>query len=126
VSLRIEADASRALAELDRLSRGPDPGTFEVPLAAATAAVASRVHKISGRLAESGHPSSEMSEGRWEGTLAYARYPGIFELARGNRPTGNHPEGKHFFFDPGGEDFLRGVRRALVAYVTDGEESELG
>jgi hypothetical protein len=125
VSFRLTVDASRALAELDRLARGPDPGTFEVPLAAATAATASRVHKLTGRLAESGHPSSEMSEGRWEGTLAYARYPGIFELARGNRPTKNHPEGKHFFFDPGGENYLQGVRRALVAYVTDGDETDL-
>ena len=50
-----------------------------------------RVHVITGALKASMHPSSSLGAGDWEGTMSAARYPGIFELARGNRPTKYHP-----------------------------------
>jgi hypothetical protein len=57
----------------------------------------------------------------WEGEISFARHPGIFELARGDSPTKFHPEGGHYFFDPGGPEFLREVRKAIWDWVTDGK-----
>ena len=124
MTVRFSVDASRAIAELDRLAKGPDTTTFEAALAAGLATTDAKVHEITGHLRSSGHPVSEDKGGEWEGTIAYARYPGIYELARGDRPTRNHPEGGHFFFDPGGEEFVEGVRRALMSYVSGGEDEE--
>ena len=53
--------------------------------------------------------------------MSAARYPGIFELARGNRPTKYHPAGGHYFFGPGGQDFEREVRQTIWEWVTGGE-----
>lgn len=122
MTVRFSCDAREAVNETDRLSRGPDPVQFEFALAAGLAAVDAKVHELTGRLKASGHVTSEASDGSWEGTIGYARYPGIYELARGDTPTRNHPEGGHFLFDPGGPEYAERVKRALVAFVTGGEE----
>lgn len=108
--------------ELDRLTRGPVGETLarmEAALATGFITTEARVHIITGRLKASGHPTSSFDGGRWEGEINFARYPGIFELARGNAPTMNHPEGGHYLFSPGGEDFERDVRHAVWDFVTD-------
>lgn len=110
--------------ELDRLAEGPSMGTImamEGALAAGTSVTEARAHVITGYLKASVHPSSSFTGDTWEGTIEAARHPGIFELARGNMPTQNHPEGGHYFFDPGGPDFERAVRQAVWDWVTDDE-----
>lgn len=109
--------------ELDRLAAGPAGETvlaMEGALAAAYVATETRVHVITGALRASGHPSSTFDGELWEGEIDFARYPGIYELARGNSPTQNHPEGGHYFFDPGGPAFEAAVRQAVWDFVTDG------
>jgi hypothetical protein len=109
--------------ELTRLEAGPG-GTavmaMEAALAAAAITTEGRVHVITGFLKASGTVHSAFGGDQWEGEIDYSRYPGIYELARGNAPTLNHPEGGHYFFDPGGPDFERGVRQAVWDFVTDG------
>lgn len=108
--------------ELDRLAAGPAGSTLlemEAALASAYMVTEARVHVITGHLKASGHPSSSFDGEEWTGEIDFARYPGIYELARGNRPTRNHPEGGHYFFDPGGPDFERAVRQAVWDFVTD-------
>jgi hypothetical protein len=108
--------------ELDRLARGPDMRTIaamEAALLAGYTITEARVHVITGELKASGHPSSHFGGDSWEGTIAYATHPGIFELARADRPTRYHPDGGHYFFDPGGPLFERGVRQAIWDWVTD-------
>lgn len=112
--------------ELDRLAKGPVGETvlrMESALAAGYITTEARAHVITGYLKASGHPSSSFDGEQWEGTIDFARYPGIFELARGNTPTYNHPEGGHYFFDPGGPEFEREVRQAVWDFVTGGEGS---
>jgi hypothetical protein len=107
--------------ELGRLSRGPDMKTIaemETALLTGFSLTEARVHVITGELKASGHPSSHHDETSWEGTISFARDPGIFELARGNSPTRYHPLGGHYFFDPGGPIFERGVRQAIWDWVT--------
>jgi hypothetical protein len=109
--------------ELGRLAHGPAGPTLlamEAALAAGYITTEGRVHVITGFLKASGHPSSSFNGTEWEGEIDFARYPGIFELARGNSPTQNHPEGGHYFFDPGGPEFEAGVRQAVWDFVTDG------
>jgi hypothetical protein len=124
VSVRFEVDISGphgAGTELDRLRDGPGPATlarFEMALLTAYVTSETRVHVITGHLKASGHPSSHYDGDQWHGEVDFARYPGVFELARGNAPTANHPEGGHYFFDPGGPEFLREVRQAMYDYVT--------
>lgn len=102
IVVRIEVDWDGIPAELDRLAAGPLPFVpeFESVLLGSFGVTQGHVHVITGALKASGHPSSEFDGEVWRSTIAYARYPGIFELARGNMPTENHPEGSHFFFDP--------------------------
>jgi hypothetical protein len=128
--------------ELDRLIKGPAGSTvvaMEAALAAGFLETEAWVHVITGYLRASGHVQSHFTGEEWEGEIDYARYPGIFELARGNTPTGihpdpnpggagltfrrgpAHPDGGHYFFDPGGPDFERGVRQAVWDFVTDDE-----
>jgi hypothetical protein len=111
------------LAELDRLAKGPDPMDFEAELLQGMLTVSHQVHIITGYLLGSGHPESEFSAGEWKGEIDFARYPGIYELALGNTPSKYHPEGGHFFFDPGGKQFVNGVRRVLMEFVSSGEDS---
>lgn len=113
--------------ELDRLAAGPGGETvlrMEAALAAGYITTEARVHVITGYLKASGQPSSSFDGELWEGTIDFARYPGIFELARGNSPTMNHPEGGHYFFDPGGPEFLREVRRAVWDFTTGGNAGD--
>lgn len=113
--------------ELDRLAEGPTGETvmrMEAALAEATVVTEGRIHVITGGLKASLHPSSSFDGDSWEGTLSAARHPGIFELARGNAPTMNHPEGGHYFYDPGGPDFERDVRRAVWDWVTSDHGGE--
>ena len=117
-------DLDGAGEELGRLAKGPDMRTItamESALLTGYSISEARAHVITGKLKASGHPSSHSAQFTWEGTIAFARNPGIFELARGDTPTGNHPEGAHYFLDPGGPEFERGVRQALWDWVTDGK-----
>lgn len=107
--------------ELDRLVLGPAGGTLaemESALAVGYLMTEARVHRITGFLRASGHPTSSFDGERWDGEIDFARYPGIYELARGNAPTANHPEGGHYFFEPGGPEFERRVRQAVWDFVT--------
>lgn len=108
--------------ELDRLEKGPAGETvvrMEAALVAGYTLSESRVHVITGKLKATGHVTSSFDADTWEGQVAFARNPGIFELWRGNRPTRYHPGGGHYFFDPGGPLFLREVRQAVWDWVTD-------
>lgn len=109
-SITITIDAADVLDELSRLAHGPAPVVpeFEGVLLASFAATQGHVHVITGALKASGHPDSSFDGETWSGSLLYARHPGIYELARGNKPTANHPEGDHFFFDPPeGSEYFR-------------------
>ena len=122
MSIRFEVDLNGAGDELDRLASGPGAGTvarLEGALMQGYITSVARVHVITGYLKSTIHPSSEFSGDTWTGTISAARYPGIFELARGNMPTHNHPSGGHYFFGPGGQDFERAVREAIWDWVTD-------
>ena len=94
---------------------------METALLSGFATTEGRVHVISGYLKSTLHPSSSFSGDTWTGEMSAARYPGIYELARGNRPTKYHPDGQHYFFGPGGQDFERGVREAIWDWITDGK-----
>jgi hypothetical protein len=125
VSWRIEQELNgfphAAGDELDRLAFGPAGLTLvemEAALIAGYIATEAQVHVETGFLKSSGHPSSSFDGARWEGEIGFARYPGIFELARGNAPTKNHPEGGHYFFDESGPEFERRVRQAVWDFVT--------
>lgn len=115
--IRIVVDDRDVMAELDRLAKGPDTMPFEAALATGYMTVANNVHVITARLKGSGFPHSSTEDDSWEGTISFARHPGIFELARGDSPTLNHPEGGHYFFDPGGEEFVKEVRQSLMDWV---------
>lgn len=120
--IRFEVDLDGAGDELDRLASGPGATTvarLEGALMQGYITSVARVHVITGYLKSTLHPSSEFSGDTWTGTISAARYPGIFELARGNRPTHYHPAGGHYFFGPGGQDFERAVREAIWDWVTD-------
>jgi hypothetical protein len=104
MTFHIEVDDDQVTHELSRLSRGPgaDGTTFalEAIWLGAFAATQAHVHVLTGRLKATGHPRTEFDGERWEGFVGYVRHPGIFELARGDRPTRNHPEGGHYFLAP--------------------------
>lgn len=109
--------------EMDRLIAGPGGATvaaFEKALVEGTLVTEQRAHVITGGLKASVHPDSQLGFGEWTGEILAARHPGIYELARGNMPTQNHPEGGHYFFDPGGPEFEKQVREALWDWVTHG------
>lgn len=99
-SVRIEVDLGRIPRELERLEH-PPVIELEGVLATTFSITQGRVHVITGKLKASGRPSSTYVEDVWEGTLSYDRIPGIFELARGPKPSEHHhPPDTHFFFDP--------------------------
>jgi len=111
-------------AELDRIADGPGQRTvaaWETALLTGYAMSEARAHVITGALKASGHPSSRHDEGSWEGTISFARDPGIFELARADTPTRHHPSGGHYFLTPGGPLFERMVRQAFWDWITDGK-----
>ncbi len=97
-------------------------------LTAAYAATQSKVHIDTGYLKASGRKSEHHVGDVWMGEIEFARHPGIFELARGDKPTGtdtiitrpgkkatkrqiartlqtSHPTGGHHFFN-GVEPFI--------------------
>lgn len=122
--IKFSVDLDGAGLELARLAKGPVTAVpmFEAALLDGYVTSEARVHVITGQLKASGHPSSEFDGTTWTGTISFARYPGIYELARGDSPTLNHPEGGHYFFDPGGREFERAVRQETWEWVT-GEDS---
>lgn len=127
ISMELYGFPHAAGLELDRLAVGPVGETvlaMEAALMAGYVTTEARVHVITGYLKASGHPSSSFDGEQWEGEIDFARYPGIYELARGNSPTLNHPEGGHYFFDPGGPDFEHAVRQAVWDFITDGRGGE--
>lgn len=121
MSIHFKIDIDEVVQELDRLIQGPDLAEFESAMLQGYLATADRVHVITGFLKGSGNTSSQTGTGSWKGTIGFARYPGIYELALGDVPTKNHPEGGHFFFDPGGELFTDLTKEALIAWLTGGE-----
>lgn len=110
--------------ELDRLMKGPAGETLtrmEGSLALHTIAVELRTHVITGYLSSTIHATSGLTGDTWTGTIAGARYPGIYELARGDSPTKHHPyPGHHNFFGPEGPQFEQDIRQAVWDFVTDG------
>lgn len=100
MTVRLSMDASKVIAELDRLAKGPDPAGFEAVFMGGFAAADAAVHVITGVLKGSGHVQSSFDGHTWSATMSFARHPGIFELARHDQPTLNHPEGGHDFFAP--------------------------
>lgn len=119
--LTFEVSAERAIAELDRLATGPGTARFDALMTTYYGMVAGKVHILTGRLKASGSMVSSWDGGTWEGTISYLRYPGIFELARGNTPTKNHPEGGHHFFEPayGSE---KDYQATILAWLDGGDE----
>lgn len=108
--------------ELDRLEKGPFGETvtrMEGSLMRHTVAVEARTHVITGYLKGTIRSSSNFNGARWEGVMRGARYPGIFELARGDMPTKHHPApGHHNFFGPHGPQFEKDIRQSVWDFVT--------
>jgi hypothetical protein len=129
VTFSVEVHADEVIHELDRLARGPGAGptTFrlEAIMLGAFTATQERVHVITGVLKGSGHPSSAFDGETWTGEIGYVRHPGIFELARGNRPTVNHPEGEHYFLGPA-YDTDEPIRQAILGFLGLGGEEPAG
>lgn len=123
MSFYVDVDMSDVIQELDRLARGPGAGetTFrlEAILVSAFAATQEQVHVITGALKGSGHPTSQFDGETWTGEISYARHPGIFELARGNHPTKNHPEGGHYFL-AAAYDTDHPIQEAILQFLGDG------
>lgn len=118
--IKFSVDFSEAIREIERLARGPgaDGSTFHLErvFLEGFTRTQERVHVITGHLKASGHPETSLDSDVWSGTVHYARHPGIFELARKNKPTLNHPEGEHGFYDPmyeTGDQFKEAVLRFL-------------
>lgn len=100
LSISFDVDLGNVPRELARLEH-PPVIELEGVLATTFAITQARVHVITGKLKASGHPDSEYFNDIWSGTLSYDGNPGIFELARGPRPSKHHkPPDTHFFFDP--------------------------
>jgi hypothetical protein len=115
-------DLDGAGDELGRLAKGPGEAVMariDGALMTGFAMSEAKVHVITGLLKASGHVVTHQSPGNWSGSMEFARYPGVFELARGNTPTAHH-DGGHYFMDEGGPHFLRETRHAIWDWVTDG------
>lgn len=130
MTFSVEVDVTEVLHELDRLARGPGAGetTFRLEsiLVTAFAGTQERVHVITGVLKGSGHPTSQFDGETWTGEIGYARHPGIFELARGNHPTVNHPEGGHYFLGPA-YDTDEPIKQAILGFLgLEGSEAAGG
>lgn len=73
---------------------------FEKTLKLCRTSVTEATHVETGVLRLSVRSSSHFDGDEWSGEVYAARYPGIFELARGDAPTKYHPyPGNHFFFN---------------------------
>jgi hypothetical protein len=124
MGIHVKCDASGPIGETDRLIKGPETDIFEGIMLATYAMVDAKVHELTGRLKASGVSHSERDEGMWTGTVSFARYPGIYELARGDSPTQNHPEGGHHFFEPAYDFSPPAMKSALMDFVSDGESQD--
>lgn len=93
-------------------------GRFEKTLAEAFVAVKAHVHVLTGGLLASGVTATSFDGGIWHGQIDFARDPGIFELARGDKPSAMHPDGGHFFFDAA-EPFEDEWKRDMLLYFED-------
>jgi hypothetical protein len=93
-------------------------GRFEKDFALAFQAVQDGVHVITGDLKSSGVPRTHYDGDTWEGEIEYDEDPGIFELARGDEATANHPEGGHGFFDRV-EPFIQKFHADVNAFFED-------
>lgn len=121
MGIGIYVDLDGAGDELDRLAKGPGAATIariDAALMTGFAMSEAKVHVITGFLKLSGRVVTHMSPGNWSGSMEFARYPGVFELARGNMPTRHH-DGGHYFMDEGGPFFLRATRHAVWDWITD-------
>lgn len=72
---------------------------FELVGKAMFEAVREKTHVETGKLRLSGRHDTHYAGDEWSVEIKFAARPGIFELARGDEPTANHPEGGHFFFN---------------------------
>jgi hypothetical protein len=121
MSASFTVDFSRVIHELDRLGAGPggDGTTFRLEgiMLENFQQTQEDAHVITGHLKAEGHPSSSFDGDKWEGTISYPRKPGIFELARGNKPTLNHPEGGHYFFRSSYEDTPERYKDAIMGFL---------
>jgi hypothetical protein len=87
-----------AFGELEHSPGFQDIGRLEQCLADAFEGSQEAVHVLRGGLKASGVPHTSYAGSTWEGGIDYAGNPGIFELARGDDPSLNHPEGAHADF----------------------------
>jgi hypothetical protein len=117
--ISFEVDAEKVINELTRLADGPGGGRFDAIMTTYAARVAERVHILTGRLKASGHMESSWDGHQWDGMIGYLKHPGIFELARGNTPTKNHPEGEHHFFEPVYES-QKDYRAEILLWLAEG------
>jgi hypothetical protein len=126
MSVTFTVDFSRVLHEIGRLADGPghDGTTFRLEgiMLQNFGEVEEAVHVITGRLKAGGHPESSFDGDRWTGTIAFPRHPGIFELARGDTPTQNHPEGLHNFLRSSYTETPERYKAAILGFLR-GENS---
>lgn len=85
---------------------------------AAASAVDAHVHVESERLKLSGRHPTHVYDDIWTGEITYYRKPGIFELARGDSPSRNHPEGGHYFFEAA-EPFMNAIEEIVNDAIDD-------
>lgn len=93
-------------------------GRFEKTLAECFVAVKAHVHVLTGGLLASGVTATHFDGAVWHGQIDFDRDPGIFELARGDTPSLDHPDGGHFFFDAA-EPFEDEWQRDMLNYFKD-------
>ncbi len=121
MTVRFTVDFSQVLHEIGRLAAGPgrDGTTFRLEgiMLRNFQETQQAVHVITGHLKAEGHPSSSFDGDKWEGTISYPRHPGIFELARGDTPTLNHPEGGHYFFRSSYEETPDEYKDAVMGFL---------
>lgn len=113
-NIRIEVTGLREMVEcfedLSKPFTHRELSSFEVRFQAAYRAVRGATHVDTGRLRLSGRADTHYDGDEWSGEMSFLAHPGVFELARGNAPSAQHPEGGHFFFNavepflPGFED----------------------
>lgn len=120
--VKIEIDGlDNLINPFERMSKGLDfrgVNRFEKTLFLAFAETQARVHVLTGRLKASGTKRSNNDGSVWTGEIEYLHHPGVFELARGDKPTRNHPEGGHDFFG-GLDDFTAKFEENIDDYFKD-------
>jgi hypothetical protein len=107
--IEIDVDFSGWLAKLEELQHPPIMELESIFLAKFQE-VQAAVHVITGSLKGSGRTDTDYAEGVWKAEMVFGGpapgYPhgnvgyALAELARGNAPTLNHPEGGHYYYEP--------------------------